>query len=552
MRIPLVGQTYTPRSTAAGAQTCLNVYPELTEDPNEREKGIGALYGCPGRHVFKDLTSIDAAATPVRGVWSGGGRLFVAAGTKYMELNSSGTLVGSVRTIQDLGSHTPVQFFANGTQLFIVSDGVCYVDNGSGPTIISLPTFTGFVDRFGSDVIWSSGDHFDAGFFGQTITINGTPYTVQNVMGPDNLTLTGSPAGSDVTVAYSCAPTMSALTGAFLDGYFLVNRPNTRQFNWCPLLDGTNQNTYTWDPLDFAIKESYPDYIRAILAANEQLYLFGTETSEIWQKSSGNDPSITWERIDGATFNLGTISAWSPIVINNGVYFLGTNRNGQVQAFRMNGFTPQRVSTYAEEAQWALASPANAYSYGYTEDGHTFWVFHIDTVAWGFDTKTGQWHSRSAWNGSAFTAYPTYYHTFIAEFGSNGKHITGGIINGTLYESSVDFYDDAGSDIKWQRALPYAYNEGKWVISGRTELEMETGTVPSGPEPTVSLDYSDDRGASFVDPVTAGIGTAGDASKTVYWPPTGAFLRRVYRISGVGQQKVALVDMNQDRINGVV
>ncbi len=99
MRIPLIGQSYQAWSLAAAAQQTVNVYPEPFEDANEKEKGHGLLIGCPGKHLFKDLTVIDASLTPVRGIWSGGGRVFVAAGTKYCEIDSTGALVGSVRTI---------------------------------------------------------------------------------------------------------------------------------------------------------------------------------------------------------------------------------------------------------------------------------------------------------------------------------------------------------------------------------------------------------------------------------------------------------------------
>ena len=87
---------------------------------------------------------------------------------------------------------------------------------------------------------------------------------------------------------------------------------------------------------------------------------------------------------------------------------------------------------------------------------------------------------------------------------------------------------------------------------GRTELEMQTGAVASGSEPVVVMDYSDDRGNTFVDPVSAGIGLHNDFSKVVFWPPTGASPNRIYRFTLTGQNKVVLVDCNQDRTEGVV
>ncbi len=550
MRLPLVGQSYTTRSTTAAAQSCINLYPEPNEDPNERAKGIGALYGCPGRHVFKDLTTIDAAATPVRGVWSGGGRLFAAAGTKYMELNiTTGALIGSVRTIADDGPHTPVQFFVNGNQLFIVSAGVCYVDNGAGPTIISLPALSGTVNTSGAAVVLATGDEFTPDMVNQPITINAVVYTVLLVPGPGLLLLSSS-AGVQIGVAYSAAPVMSALTGAFLDGYFIVNRAS-RQFNISPINDGSNGGTYIWDQTDFGIKESYPDNIRGILVSNEQLYLFGLETGEVWQ-NTGN-ASFPFERIDGATFNIGIISSWSPIELNGRVYFLGTNSEGQISAYVMDGYTPVRLSTYALESAWndGLA-PTNAYSYGYVEEGHVFWVFHIGSQCWGYDTTTRAWHQRNAFLAGSFTIYPTYYHTFVAESSAGaGKHITGGTLDGKLYESSVNFYDDAGTDIKWQRTLPYMYEGGKRMYFGRNTLSVQTGTVPSGAAPNITRSYSDNRGQTFTGSQTASLGVHDNFSIRVFWPLGGSSVERLWRYEGTGQYKVAIVECDMDVEAGV-
>ncbi len=555
MRYPLVGQSYTARSATAAAASLINLYAEQNEDPENKAKGIGALYGCPGRTSFKVLTTIDAAATPVRGIWSGGGRLFVAAGTKYFEIDKdTGALIGSVRTIADDATHTPVQFFSNGNQLFIVSAGVAYCDNGAGPVTITLGSLSGLCTTTGVIVILNSGDFFDAALMnGRPIVITGVTYTVLGVTGPGTLVLTSS-AGVQVGTTWSFAQTMSARTGAFLDGYFIANLVNSRQISISPLYNGLGDaGAGAWGGLDFAIKESYPDYINGILVANEQLYLFGTETGEVWQNTGA--ANFPFARIDGATFNVGTVSPWSPIEIVGNVYFLGTNSEGQITAYVMNGFTPVRISTYAEEAAWTGVAPTTAYSYGYVEDGHAFWVFHIGTQCWHYDINGPvglKWAQRNAWSGSAFTVYPTYYHTFIAEANSNvGRHITGGNLNGTLYESSVNLYSDAGSDIKCQRALPYRYSGGLRIYFKRMALEMQTGTVPSGAAPNISRDYSDDRGNTFSTPQAASMGVHDDFSLRVFWAVGGSCREsRIWRLSITGQSKVALVDLHCDEIVG--
>ncbi len=191
-------------------------------------------------------------------------------------------------------------------------------------------------------------------------------------------------------------------------------------------------------------------------------------------------------------------------------------------------------------------------SYAYLEEGHSFWVFHIGTQCWGFDTTTGAWHQRAAWNGTAFTTYPTYFHTYIAQFGV-GKHITGGLLNGKVYESSVNIYDDDGVDIGWERAMPYSYGTGggNRQYFGRMTLELETGTVPAAMTvPNVTRDYSDDRGHTFVNPQTASLGAHNDFSARVFWPSGGSSRDRVWRFRGAGKEKVALIDLDCDVIQG--
>ncbi len=631
-RLPLVGQYSAARSLTASAQTCTNLYAEPTADPNEKAKGIGALYGLPGRHLFKDLTLIDAAATPIRCTFSAGGRFWAAAGPRYMELDSSGTLVGSVRTIADDGVHSPVQMFVNGTQLFIVSAGRAYIDNGAGPTLITFPGstyydlsigYSGTVDTVdvtgaGYNILQRvDGDFFNVGMEGHAISVNSIFYTVARVsrdngcettpqvptgsnlpwflgqvnvvtsaaqpFGPEDvgasLTVTSGAGFFIQTVTIlsvdglgnaTCSAAMgtigskngqaqesfpfTALTGAFLDGYFIVNAPSTNKF----YISGLN-NGNTWRALDVGVKESSPDNIRGILVNNEQLYLFGTDTFEAWQNTGGSSlvagiAPFPLERINGATQHFGNISSWGPLALDGRVYFLGGNDQGQIVAYVLNGFTPVRISTYAEESAWnAAGPPTNVYSYGYLEEGHSFWVFHIGATAWGFDTTTGAWHQRAVGPPTAFATYQTYFHTFVPEFGGTGKHLTGGIFDGKVYESSVNFYDDNGQDIGWERALPYNYGTGggNRQYYGRMTLETQAGTVSSGAAPLITRDYSDDRGNTFVNPQTASLGVHNDWSLRVYWPVGGSSRDRVWRFRGVGREKVALIDLDLDITQGV-
>lgn len=549
MRLSLVGESFSTRSPATAAQTTVNLYTEKTEDPFETAKGVGAVYGTPGRHVFKNASAIDAGFSHMRGIWSGAGRCFIAGGTKYCEIDSSGALVGSVRTISNASvnglANSPVQFFPNGNQLFIVAGGLAYVDNGSGPVAVSLRPFTGVVDTtvvLGQfSAIWVSGDMFDPAMSaGTTITINAVAYTILAYLSPSVVLLTTT-AGNQTGVDYSAtSPPFGAVTGAYMDGYYIINRPNSRQFNISAVNDSTGA---IWNGLDFGTKNTWPDALSGILAA-DQLYLFGTDSTDPYD-NTGN-AGFPFQEIDGGTFRIGTVSPWSPIVVNGAVYFIGANSEGRAVAYTLNGFTPVRISTHAEEFQWTAANlGTNCVAFTEEMDGHHWVIWNFGTQTWQYDPETGAWTQRADWDGSAFQPYPIQYHTYIPEFG-NGKHLVCGPADSIVYEESLDFYDDNGNDRKWQRALPYLYAEGKTQFLGRATLEMQTGTVASGAAPNVTLDFSKDRGHTFVNPRTASIGAHDDFSIRVFWPSNGSGRDVIPRLSGVGQSKVALVCFDMD------
>ncbi len=560
MKISLVGESYDDRSLAVSAQSSVNVFPQLIADPNEQTKNKAALIGAPGKHALATL------ATDVRGVWSGAGRLFVASGLNLIELDESGAVISS-HAYAGVNDGFPVQLFANGIVLMMISGGFAYICPGGGtPFKITTGDSAGTVNVFGAGVGWVGGDQFvsDGSWVGKTITINGTPYVIGSTPDPPTATqlyLTTSPGVFPGATFSVVGEFMTAVTGGYLDGTFFVQRPPTvgqtnygRQINYSPLLD----NSGIWDGLAFFSKESNPDATRGILCDNEQIYLFGAEGFEVWQSDPNALPDQNpFLRIPGATGRYGAISPWGQVQLDGVVYFMGGDDRGGPVAYAFNGFTPVRVSTHGEEAAWNAAGLGlECVAYAYSEDGVSFWVVNFGAQTWAYNPETGAWSERRKWTGSAWAPYLTNLHTYLPEWkigaGVFGAHITACTTGpAKVYQSSVNFYDDDGADIKWLRALGYLYANGHRQFFGRLELEMETGTAIAG-APVVTMDYSDDRGVTFINPRTSSIGAAGATGLRVWWNRNGSSLRRIFRLSSVGQSKVALVDLQCDITIGSV
>lgn len=544
MKLPLVGPSCSAFAVSAAAQQSLNCYLETIPSPEGKNKFV--LRGRPGIALFKDLTAIDAAATPVRGLFSGGGRLFVAAGTKEFEVDSTGALVGSVNTIADDADHSPVQMIPNGNQLLIVSAQIVYCDNGAGPVAVTISNLAGFVTTLNFTVFWAGGDLFDIGMVGRVITIAGNPFTVSYVISPTMLII-ATTAGVLGVSAYSCPVTFRGVTGCFLDGYYIVNRPSSRQINISSLLDGT-----TWSELDFAYKEGATDNIAAVWAEPPFLYLLGTETLEIWRDTGNADFPL--ERVDGGFAKIGLAATWSPVSIGGRLHMIAGGTLGQPMCVRMDGANPVRVSTPAvEEALTGLTFGGHqGVSWSYFERGHLFWVISIaNGNAWVYDATESErlgepiWHERANYTGGNFAQYQPWFHTFIPEW-NGGTHIVGDAANGKLYTMSSATYGDLGQNIRGRRAMSHLWNGGKRMFLSRLEAELETGNATGSP--TLYLDYSDDRGHTFGPSPALTIHTSatGEYSKRADVRRLGSFRDRVLRLTFEGQQKMALIDLNAD------
>jgi hypothetical protein len=645
MKIPLVGQSYALRSPAAAAQQSMNVFPQFIDDPNEQGKNKGILVGAPGWHLMGNVDSLaGTTGSQFRGFLSGGGRCFavtdsnpssilweIALGS-YVGGNPS-TGIASIVSHFTLAGSTPDgkpgQLLGNGNQLGIVKNGFFYIDNGAGPVIARF-LLSGTVNVVSSGtgtatVTWVSGDQFPnimtAGTF---ITINGINYDISVYTSTTSLTLAEDPGNQ--TGALFTAPygdQVTAVTGTYLDGYFIVQRPvgqyqisgsatstgrtltwlsgsfldelavgQVITFNGLPwtvdTVDSATSITLTgapgnmtqlfsafvgpdlgrqinisalnngifWDPLDFATKEGYPDHLAAILADHEQLYLFGTESMEVWQ-NTGN-ALFPLQRIPGAMAKEGCPAPYSVVAMGEKVFFIGGSPRGGPVAYRIDGFTPVRISTHAEEQAWSsgLGAISAAVAYAEVHDGHQFLVINFPNQlnTYVYDETASQmagrpmWHQRATLT-NALTPYVPRFHTFVPEWGPSGMHVVGDFGSGNFYEVNLNYFDDAGTNKEWIRILPHLYAGGKLQFFGRMTLEMETGQANI--QPFVTRFYSDDRGNSFTNPITVSAGALGQLSLRVFWSANGSSRDRVFYLTSTGQYRVCLIDLDLEIEEGL-
>jgi hypothetical protein len=293
-----------------------------------------------------------------------------------------------------------------------------------------------------------------------------------------------------------------ATTVTYQDGYFIFNRQGTGQFFLSDLL------SVSFDPLDFATAEGQPDNLIAVLSDHRELFMFGTETIEVWYNSGAADFPL--ERNQGAFIEKGCAAPYTIAKQNNTIYFVGSD----LMVYQMSGYTPVRISTHAVERTIKDIDLTGAFAYTYQDEGHLFYVLTIPArnITWCFDIATGAWHIRKSYQ------FGRHYSNCQAFF--NGKTLVGDFQNGRIYQISSQFYTDDNVPIVREFTLPTISNGREFMTLDSFELDMSSGVginYGQGSNPQARLMFSKDGGETWSNDKFADIGKMGKYLSRVKW-----------------------------------
>jgi hypothetical protein len=258
-------------------------------------------------------------------------------------------------------------------------------------------------------------------------------------------------------------------TVGYIDGYFTFNEPGTQKIWVTQLLDGLSV-----DPLEFASAEGNPDNVVAIFVDHREVWVFGTNSTEVWYDAGLLDFPLT--RIQGAFNELGCAAPYSVAKMDNQIYWLGKDARGQGIVYKAAGYIGQRVSTHAIEWQMQEYSDiSDATGYTYQQDGHSFYVLNFPSAdtTWVYDVATGAWHERASFANGDFNRHRADNQMFF-----NSTTVVGDYENGKIYEFDLNVYADDGAPQKWLRswrALPTGANNLARTIQHSMQLDCETG-----------------------------------------------------------------------------
>jgi hypothetical protein len=364
-----------------------------------------------------------------------------------------------------------------------------------------------------------------------------------------------------------------AVTVAFIDGYFVYNEPNSQRVWITSLLDGTSI-----DPLDFASAEGSPDILVSLIVDHREVWLFGTNTVEVWY-DSGN-ALFPLERIQGAFNEIGCAAPYSVAKLDNSLFWLGADARGTGIVYRANGYSGVRVSTHTIEYHISTYGYiGDAIAYTYQQEGHSFYVLIFPTanVTWVYDVATQLWHERAGVINGKFIR-----HRSNCQMAFNNKVIVGDYTDGRIYAFDQEVYADDDIEQRWLRswrALPPKGNDLKRTAHHSLQLDAEAGVGIGGiPDPSsilnitaengdllitendyylviqynvlnyvnpqVMLRWSDNAGYNWSNEHWRSMGSVGEYSTRIIWRRLGMTTKlrdRVYEISGTDPVKLTIM-----------
>jgi hypothetical protein len=582
LQLPILGPGIDGRSRAVSAQKRQNLF---MEEKPEADKTRLAAYGTPGLKPFSNLGEI-----PARGLWwfQAVNFLYAVSGTKFYEVRGDGTFTerGTLNTSAGI-----VSMADNGLQLMIVDGGNGYVYTPETADLAYTRTGTTvkvtevLQTRRNGDVVEIQGDaHIPSGTYtisvpsiAATAMVATTEYVITSVGTSDftlvgatlnqvgivfsataatagtgtvvnanewriTTTTSGSATGSikvvnnfrDVTDAYTGVNFPGANTIAFIDSYFVINVPDTKQF-WL----SAPYDAFSWDPLQFASKEAYTDTLQAVTVDNGNIMLLGAISQEYWQDDGGFP--FPFSRIAGSPTDTGVIARWSIARCEGSVFYLGRARRGGISVIRIQNYQPQVVSPPDLDFLIAqYANPQDAVAFSYRLNGHDFYQisFQEEAVSWLYDATTNAWSVMTSGTDSR------HYGNLAAQY--NNNIIVSDYRNGNLYTLDAETYTDNGDVIMRELITPHFFaptSFNKYHVY-RLRLDMQQGTgLPTGQgqQPQIMLQVSRDGGFNYGNEMWTTFGAQGDYLRRAEWRRLGVSRSYVFKFRITDPVKVIIM-----------
>lgn len=382
------------------SQQCINAFVEPTP---KQGKTTMPVYGTPGLSLFARMGN-----GPVPGMHIMGENLYLISDQDLFTIAWSDVLAtpsGEVVPATHIGSTTlgglSISMADNGAQLVMVDGNVGWIYQPGGLNQVTTATQVAGATFVEANIIGSiaSGDTLsitldNGSIFTTTSTADVGPLDLGIAFAdplPSILTAGAIIIDPSVALAQITAPAfMPASTVRYFDGYFVLNANGGRQFFLSSINDGTQ-----YSGLDFATASSGSDHVIAVEVYHEQILVMCRTYTEVWWDAG--IASFPFQRYDAAQIVRGLAAPYAICSEDSTAFFMGDDGN----FYRLEGFIPKRISTFAMEHAWAQypLKYLDASCFVLDQEGHKFVVVNFPSgeATWCYDVGSNLWAQRESW-----------------------------------------------------------------------------------------------------------------------------------------------------------
>lgn len=262
----------------------------------------------------------------------------------------------------------------------------------------------------------------------------------------------------------------------FSDTFLAFSPPGTN--DWMVSLS----NQVAFNAFAQASKDSKPDPIQTFGFNLRQMWLFGTESAEVWYLA-GSTP-FPYQEQPNIFIPYGCAAPYSLTQADVSLFWISQNQQGQAIALQStSAYNAVAISTRALENEWSkYPTVADVIGGSFQQGGHTFVVFHFPTAdkTWAYDLATKQWHRRTYIdrNGVAHRESVSFYASVGASGGFPATIVGQDWSNGSLYALDPETYTDNGMPIVFRRTFPHVMKDMHEITDTAFVADFETGDIP--------------------------------------------------------------------------
>ena len=294
------------------------------------------------------------------------------------------------------------------------------------------------------------------------------------------------------------ATVVPAAVGVIADLVVIIAK-NTNRLYW------SEDDGATWGAADFQVIQAFPNRLVNLLIDHQELWLFGNRHTQVF--IVGDDPDAPFVAVTAGMIEMGLVGKYGAVRMDNSIFFLGRNKDGECVFYRANGYTPAIVSTHAVANKFrSYGDCSDVIASPYQLNGHSCIRLTFPSANSGLGASLEYdaslppelaWREIGWWNWQQ-----GYYerHRAAHYVSAFGKIICGDRRNGWLHELTPDEYTDYGYPLRWFRRAPHLTKENKEVKYKKFEVIAQPGVGLNTPLWLHS--YNRDR-ATFVTDLAA-------------------------------------------------